>query len=141
SDYKFMKKQDIYNLISKVYFTSRQYMLINSLKHFPDMTKKFINILLMDLTECNDTIDEFSEKLNVNNIEEEEKENLTSGMTNIIKYYINSLAFIDDLLTNSISTSIIINIIKSKEISSALANIINYVIFTHSSKIDYKKNY
>lgn len=131
-DYKFMKKQEIYNLISGL-CKYKQYELTNSLKDNLEMTKKFLNILLMDLSECNDTIDEFHEKLILKDITDEEKEDYESGMINILKYYITSLVFFDEFLTKIMGMHTLVNIIKSKEISSAIAIVINYIIFTYSA--------
>ncbi|ARF09432.1 U-box domain protein [Indivirus ILV1] len=138
SDYKFLKKQEIYNLINKLLYY-KQFEFKNSLKDNLEMTKKFLNVLLMDLSECNDTIDEFNEKINSNEITSIEKEDFIDGMINILKYYIMSLELIDALLTRIMDTESLINIIKSREISSALAIVINYLVFTYSSKINYEK--
>jgi hypothetical protein len=136
ADYKFMKKLDIYDIIEHMYFNTRP-DLVNVLNDDLGMSKKFFNILLMDLSECNDTVDEFCEKIKAEN-EEEERETVITSLTNVLNYCISSIKFIDKLLTFMMSKPKLINIIKSNEISTVFASIINYMIVMLSTKIKYK---
>ncbi len=125
-DYKYMNKQDIYSLIRAVYLKRQDniYLLTNNLKDNIEPTKKFLNIICMDLTELSDMIDEYRNNSNNNS----NNNNNYNYIVNFLKYYTNTFSMVEKIINYCIDTPVLISVINSKEISLAISHIINYLI-------------
>lgn len=131
--YKLRKKVEIYSLIKTFYLQSKygNHELFNKeLVSHPDILKKFMNIVLMDLCDFNDQIDKFD----INSDTDEEQMNIA---VIIYSHYIKMLTFISNLIEVIFKNKELQNIILSKEISLTLITIINLSIKILSVKLDY----
>lgn len=142
-DFKFFKKIEIFELIMSLYFNSNnefKNILLEVLILNQDLTKKFLNIILLDLCELNDIID----KLYVNLKEFEnniiETEDIKKTINQIIIIYGKILKFLNQLASLIVSIESLKNILFSKEIFIVFTSILNLSIQKITKKILFKNN-
>lgn len=134
SDYKFFGKLKIYSFIDQFYLGSNLHF-INSMIDDLNASKKFVNTILMDISEYNDSFDEFYEKIKNSENEDEKNKNIET-IKHIIQYNIQMLEFIDRLVNKMLEKPQLISMIKSPEISSTLSTILDFNIVNLTTKIE-----
>lgn len=139
-DYKYGKKISIHQTIKNMYIINPQMKngLIQQFSNDQTLTKKFVNILLMDMCDFNEALTHYYDKLNTSE-NDQDKENMKKHICSITNMYIELIQYLNALIKIFTMDSSLIQIIISAEIMTNLAIVLNTSINMLSTNFKYTK--
>lgn len=133
----------IYSTMDALYFNNENHSIIDALVQVmandTNITKRFLNIIFMDLCDVLDNIDKLYEKLNEAEEDDDDSDivGLTSTLFTIFNFCIKMTSFIDNLIKIMVINDTLKNVILSREIFCALATSLNSTLNKLSTRVHY----